>query len=101
MSLDYETLINGNDIVLVLFGLKDCGPCKAIKYKLETDISHPKINYLYLDLSQNESLCGQLGIYAAPTLIVYVLVKESIRENGIFSFELIKDKINYYLELME
>ena len=102
MSLDYNSLIKSNDIVMVLFGASNCGPCKVLKYKLE-DINkdNSRISYYYLDIVENQSLVAQNNIYAAPSLIVYCEGKETIRESGCFSLDLIMDKVDKYLALLD
>ena len=96
-----EDRIRKAPILIAEFGTAGCGPCLALQKKLESWQSrHPCIPCLYIPLGGCPEICGQMGIFSAPALLVYVQGKLAIREAGCFSLEEVLSKVEFYESIL-
>lgn len=74
MSLQqYETLLDGNKLVLVDFYADWCAPCKKMEpylTKIATEMAD-KVTLVRIDADQHMQLCKDLGIVGLPYLKLY------------------------------
>ena len=99
-SLDY--LISSVPLLLFQFGDDSCGPCHAIRYKLDKWLEgHSDVTARYVDIPFHLELCSQMGIFSAPTVIAYIDGALAAWESGYFSLEELLDRIERYMEMKD
>lgn len=69
----FKRLINENDVVLVDFTSKYCGPCRLQERELKILEQHfgNKILIISVDINENLNLATKYGINATPTLMFF------------------------------
>ena len=70
-SRDFNDEIN-NNLVLIDFFAKWCGPCKMISpivEELSNEINF--VSFCKVDVDENNELASSLGILSIPTLLLY------------------------------
>ena len=76
---------------LVFLSTNDCGACSVLMPKVESMANEfPKLNAYHISLAQHPELVAPMGVYSAPTVIVYVEGKEQIRKSGRFAIDEIR-----------
>lgn len=100
---DINDLIKKIPVLILQFGSDTCGPCHAIhaiRYKLEQWMSeHKEVEAQYVDIEKNMEISSQMGIFSAPTVLVYMDGQLVARESGYFSLDALLGDIERYLEL--
>jgi len=74
---EFNDLISRNDVVIIDFYTKWCGPCKAVSpffEKLQTE--YPHITFVKCDCEDSDDLIDSLGITNIPTFIKFVKGKK-------------------------
>lgn len=94
-----EELINTSAILILQFGDDACGPCHAIRFKLEKWLEGKNIRARYVDIKENLEVCSQMGIFSAPTVIVYMDGQVAARESGYFSLDEMLGRVERYMEM--
>ncbi len=84
------------EVLLVLFGGKDCNVCQVIKPKLIDLINknYPKIAMVYIDCHEVTELCSQGGIFSLPVVQVFFAGQKFIEETRTFSLKKLIDDID-------
>jgi thioredoxin 1 len=68
----FESIITGNDIVLLDFWASWCGPCKQFAPVFESmSESHPDIVFAKVNTEEQQELAGHFQIRSIPTLMVF------------------------------
>ena len=102
LTEDINILINTTPMLLLQFGQDSCGPCHAIRFKLDQWLErHPGITARYVDIEKNLALCSQMGIFSAPAVMAFMDGQVAAKECGYFSLDTILDRLERYLELRE
>ena len=84
----------GQTACLVFLSTNDCGACSALLPKVESMTKEfPKLNAYHLSLPQHPELVAPMGVYSAPTVIVYFEGKEQIRKSGRFAIDEIRNPL--------
>lgn len=97
-----EDILKGRPLVLVQFGLESCLPCHNIREKiLWWQTQHPLVSYEYVDMAEHAKLCGQLEIFAAPTLVLFADGKKSLQASRSFSLLEVMELAEKYEKMME
>ena len=69
-DLGVQQFLDENSRVLIMFGAKWCGPCKAFKPKFLTiSLENPDIAFAYCDVEETSSLAAELEIQSLPTVV--------------------------------
>ncbi len=99
---DTTDLLETSDIVLFQFGTETCMPCGAIKQRIdEWNKEYPQVQSRYVPLDEFPELGAEYGIFSAPTILVFVQGKVTIRESGCFSLDEILQRTERYIQLLE
>ena len=100
LSEDLEALVQETPVLLLHFGDDSCGPCQAIRFKLDRWLEdHGDVLARYVDIGEHLALCSQMGIFSAPTVMVYVDGQVAAKESGYFSLDAMLERIERYMEL--
>ena len=99
---DLQQQICSQKYVIVQFGTELCGPCAAIRSKLEDwTTRNPAIHFLYVPLEEFSRLAAQEGIFTAPAVLIYVQGQLFLRESGCFSLEDMLSRLSRYCSILE
>lgn len=97
-----EELIDGSKICILQFGDKSCGPCFALRTRIEKWLeTHPEAEGRYIALRENMEISAQKGILSVPTITAYVCGKEVARESGFFSLDQILERVDRYTDMLK
>ncbi|WP_455382936.1 thioredoxin family protein [Salinispira pacifica] len=97
-----EDLAQSAQVVLLYFSTPDCGVCHAVRPKVEELLKErPQISAYAIDLSILPAASGRFEVFVAPTVLVFINGRETIREARYFSMDTLSDKIDRYLSLLE
>ena len=73
LTEEMDVLVQSTPVLLLQFGEDTCGPCHAIRSKLDQWLEvHDEASARYVDIEKHLELCSQMGIFSAPTVIVYM-----------------------------
>ena len=88
-------------LLLVELMTEGCGPCLAIRQKLTIwQKDHPHTVCLYLPIEAYREVCSQMGIYTAPTLLLFAEGKLTLRQAGCFSLKEVLSKAEQYEKML-
>lgn len=66
-----EKLANGDKVLVQISGVW-CGPCKQLTPTLERiENDYPNVDFVKIDVNENEEYVLELGIRSVPTVIFY------------------------------
>jgi thioredoxin 1 len=67
-----EGLLNGDQVVLVDYFAKWCGPCKMLMPRLSAlQTEYPNAKFVSVDVDENTDHAIKMGIRSVPTVIIY------------------------------
>ncbi|MDP3386750.1 MAG: thioredoxin family protein [Eubacteriales bacterium] len=100
-SNDLERLIQLNEIVVALMSDMSCNVCLAIYPELEAmSRRYSNVIFASADVASIKTLVGQHMIFLYPTIIVFVMGKETVRFERVFSLKDVESAINRYTEIL-
>lgn len=93
-SKDFNDVIN-NDLVLIDFFAKWCGPCKMISPIIE-NLSNEfnNVKFYKVDVDESSDLANVLGVFSIPTIFLYKKGKLISKKIGFQS----KDELKTWIE---
>ena len=97
-----EKTIKENIAVMVYFSAPTCSVCHALKPKLleELEKNFPAFVVESVDISVEEDIAPHFGVYAIPTVLIYLDGKEFIRKSRHMSVGEIVQEIKRPYEIM-
>ncbi len=103
--MNLETIdqtIKEKPAVMLYFSAPDCGVCGVLKPKLFEALSSefPKFETLNIDISLIPEAGGHFGVFAAPTVIVYLDGKEFLRKSRNMSVGEVIEEIRRPYDIM-
>ncbi len=96
MDIDqFNTLLETEEMVLLYLISPECSACYALQPKIEALLKDqfPKITYVEIDISASPVVTGQLRIFTAPAIILFIEGKESFRFVRAFSIYELTQKL--------
>ena len=91
-SKDFNDEVN-NDLVLIDFFAKWCGPCRMISPIVEELSNERSLEICKINVDECENLSRNLGIMSIPTLLLYSNGKLVTRHTGFMTMDEIKNWI--------
>ncbi|MCR4903017.1 MAG: thioredoxin family protein [Butyrivibrio sp.] len=97
-----DSLVKESKILILQFGTSTCAPCAAIKEKIDIwSVDKKIVNSRYVSIEEYPEIAAEQGIFSAPTVLVFVEGKLTIREAGYFSLEEIFMRIERYSNILQ
>ena len=80
---ELKQTIQNEDAVMVYFSGEFCGVCKVLQPKIKVAFQKefPKIKQVYIDADEYKQTSVEFGVFAVPTIIVYLDGKEFARKS--------------------
>ena len=98
---DIIDFLESGMIRLLFFSRPACGPCMAVKPKLEELLTDfPEAKAIYINLDRVPEASGHFSLYAIPGIILYANKKETVRLSRYFSMDDIKNPLTRYYNLL-
>lgn len=92
---DVNNFIDENQLSFLYFTTPNCSVCHGLQPQIEEMLAkYPKINARHIDASLVPEAAGQLSVFTAPVLLLFVEGKEYIREARIVQTQKLDDGIN-------
>lgn len=93
-------ILESHKPVLVNFSSEGCEPCKIMPAVLKqlSGLMQDSLRIFIIDIDKNGALAEFYNIQSVPTLILYMKGKPVWRRSGVFSAELLKVKLDKYIE---
>ena len=99
---DFNKELKEYPIVIALFGSKTCMPCVSLKQKLDVwQQGHQQVKTIYIPVEEELAFAASQQVFTAPTILVYVEGKISLKESGYFSLDRMLEKVEHYLEYFD
>jgi thiol-disulfide isomerase/thioredoxin len=99
---EIRNLISDKTAVLLYFYNDNCAPCKVLRPKVkelvETDF--PNIEFRLINAEKYPVTSAEYGVFASPTLLVFIEGKEYIRESKNISISELHEKIERYYNMV-
>ena len=97
-----EQTIQENVAVMVYFSAPTCNVCHALKPKLlqELDKNFPVFKVESVDISVEDDIAPHFGVYAIPTVLIFLDTKEFVRKSRHMSVSEVMDEIKRPYEIM-
>ena len=94
-------LISDSKCCLLQFGDETCGPCYAIRNRLDRWVEgHPECMARYIPISEFQELSAQMGVFTVPTVRFYMDGKLAADESGYFSLDRMLDRAERDLKML-
>ena len=99
---DIKRLIDSTPVLILQFGEDTCGPCYAIRARLDQWLDkHEGIKARYVDIEKNLERCSQMEIFSVPTVMAYIDGQLVARQSGYFSLDTMLKRIDRYHDLRD
>jgi len=97
-----EERIKKTRTMILYFFNPDCAACNSLRPKVEEMVltKFPGLELLSIDASTNPSLTSKVGVYSAPTILVFFEGMEYIRESKYISVQQLGFKISRYYDMI-
>lgn len=97
-----NNMIQENSAVMLYFSAPTCGVCHALKPKLlaALNTNYPLFKVESVDISIDEEIAPHFGVYAIPTLIIFLEGKEFLRKSRNMSVDEVMREIERPYEIM-
>ena len=91
-SLDFEEIINSEDLTVIDFSASWCMPCRMLAPIVEQVANKiPEVSFYNLDIDENEEIAKRYRIFSVPTLLAFREGKVIDSLVGLNSFDEVYD----------
>jgi thioredoxin 1 len=99
---EIQSLIADKTAVLLYFYNDNCAPCKVLRPKVQEMVKEyfPNIELRLINAEKYSATSAEYGVFASPTLLVFIEGKEYIRESKNISNNELQDKIERYYNMV-
>jgi thioredoxin 1 len=97
-----QRVLEADEGILLYFSTPQCNVCKVLRPKLIAlfEEHYPEISHYYIDITEAPEISGQYGVFAVPTILVFLDGKEFIRKSRNFSPAELIEEVRRPWELM-
>lgn len=101
-TIEIEKIIKENMAVMVYFSAPTCNVCHALKPKLfeAIEINFKEFKIVDIDISVDEDVAPYFGVFAIPTVLIFLDGKEFIRKTRHMSVDEVVREIQRPYEIM-
>jgi thioredoxin-like negative regulator of GroEL len=99
---DIQKIIDTNEAVVLYFSAESCNVCHALRPKLFDAIekNFDKFKIVSIDISQEQDIAINFGIFTIPTLLVFLEGREFLRKSRYMSVDEVIGEIKRPYEMM-
>lgn len=92
---EFEQLLAEQDAVLAYFSTEICSVCKVLKPKVIEMVaqSFPKMKMVFVESDQLPEVAAQNRVFAAPTIVIFFVGRETIRKSRAFGIDELRTEI--------
>jgi thioredoxin-like negative regulator of GroEL len=100
---EVEEVLRLHDVVLMYFSSPDCQVCHVLKPKIEAVVNEyfPQVEILDVNIALAPELAAIYSVFAAPTIVICVEGKESVRWSRSISVDSVVVALKRYVELLD
>jgi thioredoxin-like negative regulator of GroEL len=97
-----DKIIKENMAVMIYFSAPSCNVCHALKPKLfeAMDKNFEKFKIVSVDVSLSQDVSAHFGVFAIPTVLVFLDGKEFLRKSRHMSVDMVIKEIQRPYEIM-
>ena len=97
-----DKIIKENMAVMIYFSAPSCNVCHALKPKLfeALDKNFEKFKIVSVDVSLSQDVSAHFGVFAIPTVLVFLDGKEFLRKSRHMSVDMVIKEIQRPYEIM-
>ncbi len=97
-----DQMLSQHPGVLLYFSTPQCNVCKVLRPKLTAlfEQHYPEILNLYVDTTITPEISGQYGVFAVPTIILFLDGREFVRKSRNFSPAELVEEVRRPWEIM-
>ena len=101
-EMELDELLSHCCAVILQFGSDTCGPCHAIRNRIDSwNSDHPRVQTRYIPIETQKALAAKWDIFSVPSVIVLIEGKVTLRQSGVFSLDQILSQTERILGLLE
>lgn len=98
---ELQNLVTSSDLLLCFFTGKNFWGSFDLLCKVANMLSkYPIVKAIYLDIDETPQLSADYSVFIAPTVLVFTMGQESIRESKFIVLDELESSITRYIELM-
>lgn len=97
-----QNIINEKPAVMLYFSAPTCNVCHALKPKLldALDTDFKEVEVISIDISQTQDIPAHFGVFAIPTVLIFLEGREFIRKSRHMSIDGIMSELSRPYEMM-
>ena len=96
-----QEFIKNNKLALLYFSDDMCSVCHDLLPKVENMLlPYPEIKRARIEMIKLPESAGEFSIFTAPTILLFIDGKETIRDSRFISVRQLNDKIERYYDML-
>ncbi|WP_046174769.1 thioredoxin family protein [Domibacillus indicus] len=98
---EFSDAVASNEAVLLYTSMPDCSVCHALRPRVETLLADfPHVTAVHADTAELPELAGQLTIFSAPAVLLFIRGKEIFRMARFVPIDKLKENITQALKMI-
>lgn len=98
---EFSKLVETSDLLLCFFTGKNFWGSEDLLCKVNSMLSNfPMVKSINIDIDEAPSLCAEISVFIAPTIIIFAKGKETIRKSKFIVIKELDEIINRYYSLL-